>query len=235
MKNNLILASFILAFGFFFGAKTLANSLIKFKNFDRYVEVKGLAEKTVKSDLASWGINYDIAGDDLQSLYEKINDNKEIIVKFLLKNGFSIQEISQNSINVTDNYANQYVAISDKLQRYKISVSLNLVSKNVDLVVNALKNSMDLINDGIPLTYNNVSYFFNALNDIKAEMIDEATKNAKVSAEVFAKNTNSKIKGIKQANQGLFSISSNDGMYQNDTATLWKKVRVVSTVQFFLD
>lgn len=235
MKFNQIISCLILSLGVFFGAQSIANSVMKFKNFDRFVEVKGLAEKQVKSDLANWGLNYDISGDNLQEMYNKIIQNQEIITQFLVKNGFNTQEITQNSINVTDNYSNQYVTSNEKLQRYKISVNLNVVTQNVDLVTGAIKNLGELINSGITLTYNTINYFFSDLNSIKSQMIDEATKNARTSADVFAKNTNSKIRGIKQANQGVFTISSSDGMYQNDTTSLMKRVRVVSTIQFFID
>ena len=72
-------------------------------------------------------------------------------------------------------------------------------------------------------------FIFTKLNDIKPEMIEEATKNAKEVAEKFARDSNSTLGKIKRASQGQFSIGNRD----NNTAYL-KKVGVVSTIEFYL-
>ena len=61
-------------------------------------------------------------------------------------------------------------------------------------------------------------------------MIEEATKKAKEVAEKFAKDSNSKVGKIKSATQGLFTISDRD----SNTPDI-KKVRVVTTVNYFLE
>ena len=74
-----------------------------------------------------------------------------------------------------------------------------------------------------------VTYEFTGLNEIKPEMIAEATKNARKTAERFAEDSDSKLGKIRTADQGQFSIDSRD---QN---TPWlKNVRVVTTVVYYL-
>jgi hypothetical protein len=75
----------------------------------------------------------------------------------------------------------------------------------------------------------NVSYEFTGLNDIKPEMIEEATKNAREVAEKFATDSNSKLGKIRNASQGQFSISDRDA-----NTPYIKKVRVVTTVNYYL-
>ncbi|MGB8479789.1 MAG: hypothetical protein WCE63_13305 [Acidobacteriaceae bacterium] len=86
------------------------------------------------------------------------------------------------------------------------------------------------------------SYVFTGLNSIKPEMITEATRNARAAAERFAADSGSKVGTIRTAEQGLFTISSADaaagsdngnGGYQAD-ASIRKSVRVVTTVQYYL-
>jgi hypothetical protein len=60
-------------------------------------------------------------------------------------------------------------------------------------------------------------------------MIEQATKNARQTAEKFAKDSDSKLGKIKRASQGTFSIEDRD----SSTAYI-KKIRVVSTVEYYL-
>jgi len=89
---------------------------------------------------------------------------------------------------------------------------------------------------------------FNGLNALKPDMITEATKNARASADRFAADSGSQVGSIRSANQGVFSISAADagsgmapgeeggggGQAENPDASIMKKVRVVSTVDYYL-
>ncbi len=61
-------------------------------------------------------------------------------------------------------------------------------------------------------------------------MIEEATKNARATAEKFASDSDSKLGKIKNANQGQFSIVDRD----SNTPDI-KRVRVVTTVDYYLE
>ena len=66
-------------------------------------------------------------------------------------------------------------------------------------------------------------------NDVKPQMIEEATKNARAAAEKFAKDSDSSLGKIRNASQGQFSISD------RDANTLYiKNIRVVTTVNYYL-
>ncbi len=72
-------------------------------------------------------------------------------------------------------------------------------------------------------------YLFTRLNEVKPEMIEEATRQARVVAEKFASDSQSTLGKIKRASQGQFSIDPRD---RNNPHI--KKVRVVSTVEYYL-
>ena len=76
---------------------------------------------------------------------------------------------------------------------------------------------------------NMVKYEFAGLNDIKPEMVEESTKNARATAEKFAKDSDSELGKIRRATQGQFSISNRD----NNTPYI-KNVRVVSTIEYYI-
>ena len=81
-----------------------------------------------------------------------------------------------------------------------------------------------------------VNYLFTKLNNIKPEMLSEATKNAKVAAKEFAKNSGAKVGKIHSAQQGVFSILPSEEIpYLQETQQINKKVRVVSTITYYLE
>ena len=96
-----------------------------------------------------------------------------------------------------------------------------------------MSEQTELLKQGIAITGGDyrysVSYEFTGLNDIKPQMIEEATKNARAAAEKFAKDSDSKLGKIRNASQGQFSISNRDG-----NTPYIKSVRVVTTVTYYL-
>jgi hypothetical protein len=78
-------------------------------------------------------------------------------------------------------------------------------------------------------------YLFTRLNDIKPDMIADATKNARAAAEQFAKDSEASLGSIRQASQGLFQILPRDAAPgQMEEKQVMKTVRVVSTVDYLL-
>ena len=232
-KESFLIASLVLALGIAIAGFFIGSGIKYFKNFDRSVAVKGLSERVVKSDLATWNINFGDSDEDLKKLYSKITNDQKIIKEHLLNNGFKENEIQIGTLSTTDNWANAY-ANSINTPRYTISSTVTLITSDVDKVYNLSQSSGELVEKGVLVTFNMINYHFNGLNLIKEEMLNEATKNAKTAAETFAKNSNSNIGEIKSANQGVFSISSPDGSSEGESTTIMKKVRVVTSVDFFL-
>lgn len=234
-SGSKIIAAIVLALGIAASGHYIGDGIKFFRNFDRSVEVKGLAEQNVKSDLATWSINFSVSGDDLKALYQQVSLNQKTVSQFLATNGFATKDIQLGTISVNDNWANQYGSTNAKLPHYQISNSVSVTTSNVDLVAKVSQNAGELVNQGVIVTNNSISYFYNNLNSIKAGMLDSATQNAKSAAETFAKNTQSKVGKIKSASQGVFTISSPDGSNVGDTSNINKKVRVVTSIQFFLN
>ena len=105
-------------------------------------------------------------------------------------------------------------------------------SDKVDLVRDLLVRQSDLIKAGVTLVGDyswRTSFQFTGLNTVKPAMIEEATKNARASAEKFAQDSGSSLGKIRRANQGQFSITDRD----SNTPYI-KSVRVVTTVEYFL-
>jgi len=213
--------------GFFVG-----DALYKFRSSQRYVTVKGLAERSVDADLAIWPLTISETGNDLSQLQGRLDNARNVINKFLVQFGFNASEISESPPRITDYYAQGYTGRDVPRNRYKAEKTVTLRSANVSLVKKAMEESGKLVKKGIVLANNygrGTEFLFTGLNKIKPEMIARATKNARKAAEQFALDSGSKVGAIRKARQGLFTIRNRD-MNSPDL----KIVRVVTTVEYFL-
>ena len=207
-------------------------SALRFKAFERVVTVKGLAEREVPADIAVWPIRFAVANDDLAALYATLQANTAEIVAYLQSSGFTAQEITTAPPLVTDKFAQEYGGQEINM-RYTAQQVITVYSTKIDAVRTAQGNLAELGKKGIALggnEYNQKTQFlFTGLNDIKPAMIQEATRNARIVAEQFAADADSRVGKLKSANQGQFTIEDRD----SNTPYL-KKVRVVSTVEYYL-
>jgi hypothetical protein len=236
--------------GLVLGGWTLGSQIKDIKLADRYVTVKGLVERTVKSDSAIWPVSFKEAGNDLPQVFAKSEADKTAVLKFFAAQGVTPQEISVGQIKVTDKLANEYSG-NNTGPRYIVEQTVTAQSSDVDKIAKAGAKTADLVQAGIVVGGNNgqggIQYKFNGLNALKPDMITEATRNARASADRFAADSGSQVGPIRSANQGVFSISAaggasdngggmdaGEGVGGNADASMMKTVRVVATVDYYL-
>lgn len=236
MRN--VTAAIILAVGAVLAAFLIGNGLKEVKTGDRYVTVKGMAEREVDADLAFWPLRYVAASDDLAQAQASIQKSREAIERFLQRNGIPREQVELQRLEVVDTAANAYQS-GPSQNRFIISQTLLVRSEAIDRVQAAAQAVSELIDAGVVLTSDygasGPTYLFKGLNDIKPALIAEATAAARASAEQFAKDANAEIGGLRRANQGIVQILPRDqvsGMMEESQRT--KIVRVVSTLDYFL-
>lgn len=229
LKNLLpaiIIAIGIAALGWFIKA-----GLSGYTESSRVVTVKGLSEREVKADKVIWPITFVEIGDDLSSLYSTIEAKNSVIISMLKSKGISDNEISTR-IDVEDMKANAYS--NNVATRYKASSVITVNTRNVDTVLGLMKEQSSLIEKGIAISLNRyenpVQFEFTGLNNIKPEMIKDATQNARKAAQQFATDSESELGKIRSATQGQFTIEDRD---QNTPYI--KNVRVVTTIIYSLE
>ena len=245
-RGGAALLGLLLALGLIVGGWVLGAQIKATRLSDRYVTVKGLVERKVKSDLAVWPLTYKEAGDDLSLVYAKAESDKKAILEFLTDQGMQASEIELGVIRVVDTQANEYGGATRAARRYIVEQQITVRTSRVDQVVAAAQKTMLLLQKGIVLSTNpgqGLAYQFTGLNSIKPDMITEATRNARAAANRFAADSGSKVGSIRQANQGVFSILAADpggdggeggGNFGGDSSVM-KTVRVVTSVQYYLD
>ncbi len=245
-RRGLPLLGVLLALGLILGGWVLGSEIKATRLSDRYVTVKGLVERTVKSDLAIWPVSYKEAGDDLASVYARTEIDKKAILEFLSQQGIQNSEIELGLVRVIDTQANEYGG-NKAPHRYIIEQQVTVRSSRVDEVAAAAQKTIQLVQKGIVIGGNpgqGLRYKFNGLNVIKPDMITEATRNARAAAERFASDSGSKVGAIRQANQGTFAIlpvdqassggEGGDAAYSADSSMM-KTVRVVTSVEYYLE
>ena len=232
--KNWIRESVILALGITIGAFLLQMGIEHYIARERIVTVKGLATKEVKANKVTWPISYQLMSNSVQDLYTNIESMNKTISEFLTSNQISNEEITITAPKIEDTQANYY-GNNLPMYRYKASAVITVSSERVDLVRTVLAKQTELLKKGIPINSGNsyenrIEYEYTKLNEVKPTMIEEATKNARQSAEQFANDSQSKLGKIRTANQGQFSI------YDRDTYTPYiKTIRVVSTIEYYLN
>ena len=210
----------------------LANGIVSFKALDRVVTVKGLSERDYLADKVIWPISYNYASNDLNELHEAMASQTLKVRAFLIQNGVDSGDISVSSPSVTDKLAQRYGDNKPRF-RYQASQTLTVYSGEVEKVQTIMERMAGLLKQGVVFSEGDYSsytqYLFTRLNEVKPEMVEEATVNARLVAEKFANDSGSRLGKIRRANQGRFSISSRDSQHPHI-----KRVRVVSTIDYNL-
>ena len=234
MKNReKIIPAIILAVGLIGMGGAIRCGMVTVKEMERTVSVRGLSEREVKADKVTWPLIYKEIGNNPSEMYESLEQKNKQVVAFLKSGGIAEADITVNPPVVSDRQADNY---SNEIMnyRYRATSVITVISTEVDKVRQLMRRQSELMKQGIAIVIdeygsNAVVYEFTGLNTIKPEMVEEATKNARATAEKFAKDSDSELGKIRRATQGQFSISNRD----NNTPYI-KNVRVVSTIEYYI-
>ena len=219
MQTRPLLAAVVIALGLAAAGWFASQGMAHLRTADRYVTVKGSAEKIVDADLVVWPLSQTVGGNELGAVQAQLDANTQTIRSFLTTAGFKDDEIVVSPPRLEDRWAYSY-GDNRPPERYRYSNTVTLRSSG-DIVARGVMLNTD--EGGGP------DFDYTKLNDIKPALIAEATSNARKSAEQFAKDSGARIGGIRSANQGVINIENRDA-----GSPQIKKIRVVTTVEYFL-
>lgn len=220
----LFLGAGLAAAGFFIGEG------ISGRNTDRQsVSVKGLSEKEVPASIAIWTLSYNASGNTVKEVNDQLENNTSAVVAFLKKTGFEDSEIAVQPPSLNDlSLAPREKDVPPPSVRFTARQSVLLRTTKVDAIKPARAASSALMANGVQLSGNSEpNFIFNRLNEIKPGMIQEATKNARIAADQFARDSQASLGKLRHANQGWFQIENRDPATPEQ-----KVVRVVVDVQY---
>lgn len=241
LGGALILTAIIVCYAFY-QVKSLSNT----------VSVVGSAEKLIESDTVKWvstlsrtsGIN------DLAQASEKIRKDSELIQEYFSEKGVDASSVTVAPVTITENCnSSQNIIWTDGGQKctqgnatgYSLTQRITVESAKVQEITDLAKMASEhFLFEDIFMTTSSLEYYYSKLDDLKLEMLEEATKNAKERAKRIVESTGSDVGDLQSASVGVFQIiqpNSTDfadyGRY--DTSTIQKKIVSVVRAAFTLD
>lgn len=227
----------VLAIGLVVGGYLLGNGLVRAKDADRAVTVRGLAERDVTADLATWTITYSSSANDLATAQAAVDGDSGQIRAFFKELGFPAEAIQPTGVNVS------HFTDNNGVPQFTVRQRMTLRTNDIKRAENASRRQFDLVRRGVVLEEGSgIDFAFTRLNAIKPAMIAEATRDARASAEQFARDSGTSVGAIRSATQGYFSITARDAASGAEgegggwaaNSSPYKRVRVVTTVAFDL-
>jgi hypothetical protein len=212
----------------------MARAIKKGRDFDRYLTVRGLAEREVKATIGIWPLRFASFADALPELKRTIESNRALVLDYLKAEELPPGDLSFGLPEISDRSELPARDGQPPLPRYKAVLTIVVRSAQVDRVKKAIQQIDALLEKGVTLVSsdydNKIEFEFDRVNDLKPDMIREATASARAAAEKFAQDSHAKVGAIRRATQGAVEIED------LDVATPERKVlRVVTTVDFFLE
>ena len=205
----------------------------------RSVTVRGVSERNVTADLATWSIGFSHQGSELGPVQQSVDEQARAVRAFFQRSGFKPDEITDTDVSLGREQQRDNEGKPVGPQKLVVSRSIQLRTNDVMKARAAYARSAELLRDGVELSGSSISYTFTGLNRLKPEMIAEANQNARRSADQFARDSGTAVGRIKTASQGYFSVGARDGEDCDDCGSSggsspYQKVRVVTTIDYDL-
>ncbi len=234
------MAGLFVAIGLGSAAAVLGNSLIEMRRAERIVTVKGLSEREVEADIASWRIPFRGTAGDRQAAVTEALKARDTVIAFAEEGGLQRSELTVEpfALRVERNFLTIDGEQKEQI-RYVASGAVRLRSGNTGAIAALTADTPSLLDRGVLLGDSDygetprAEFLFTGINSIKPEMIAEATQSARNAAQRFAEDSGSEIGRIASANQGVVQFLARDGNY-DERFERFKVIRVVSTVRYQL-
>lgn len=234
-----VIAGGLIGLGVASGGFLAGEALVKSRLGYRVVTVKGLAEREVKADLGFWPVRFVVTGATLEDARGKLEASEAAVRAFLTAQGFGPGDMQVQNIQVEDRMAGYGANQTPEDTRFVLTEDLLVKSAEVQKLADASRMIGDLLKSGVVFSadaYNaGPSFIFTKVNELKGDMLTEATKRAREAAEKFAVESGAKVGDIQSANQGIIEINpAVDIPNDRPEKQIDKKVRVVTTIAYFL-
>lgn len=237
-KNSWILVALVLSLGIIISSAIMTKGVLEAKSSKNALTVKGSAKQQIKSDFVVWSGSFSVTSSNLSEAYTSIKEDQAKVKKYLISQGIEKDHIVLSSIHTsTYNVVLPNGRTTNEIESYELSQSVEIRSDRVDEITDISRNATDLINEGVEFRSDPPQYFYTKLSDLKINMIELATKDAKLRAEKLLKVSNNEPGRLLSARVGVFQITP---LYSNeisdygisDTSSLEKEITAVVSCEF---
>ncbi len=228
----------ILSLGIVVSALIGGRALEKMRSATDGVTVKGVAEKDITADLATWRGQISVRTNDPADGYDKIQQQYTTTLAFLKEREIPGDAIEEGTINSSAHYKRDAKGhATSEIESHTLTQTFTVTTADVALAKHLAKESTQLLREGIAFRSHPPSFYYTKLEDLKLDLLEQAANNARLRAERLAKSSGNRVANIISASQGIFQITRPNstetaswGMY--DTSTIEKKVRAVVTMRY---
>jgi hypothetical protein len=235
---GLFLLGAFLAAGIIIATIVISRTVERVKTQNQRIQVKGFAERTITSDIAVWSGQITTRSPELVTAYDNLQVDLKKVLIYLEQQGIQKKDVSIPSVTTTIQYKRTDKGmITNIVEGYTLVQTVSITSPNIEQIADIANEVTVLIKEGIEFDSYSPQYFYTKLDDMKIELLGEATKNAGMRAKQLAENSGSKVGNLKYASQGVFQITpvystqvSDYGTY--DTTTIEKSVKAVVTMEY---
>lgn len=210
MKKTLVYATAVFGIFMVIAVWIGGKKFVEARSGVKTVSVVGMAERDFDSDLIVWSLSFNVLNDDMKGGYTEIKRVNQIVREYLTQKGVKSEDVDFRSLNCNKeteyhyNNGNSYYTFVG----YRLTQEVRVESSDVEKVERISREISELLDKGINLDNNNLSYYYTKLSDLKVEMLAEATDNAKNRAETIAKSAGSRLGALQTANMGVFQITA---------------------------
>jgi hypothetical protein len=224
ISTSIIISFFVLADAFKYRTKSSET-----------ITVTGLAEKEFTSDLIVWGGSFSRNAFVLKDAYAQLKQDEASIRTYLNDKGIHDSCIVFSSVSMIKNFDRRYDErgneVSAEFSGYTLSGNVRVESREIDLVEKLSREITELLEKGIELNSNIPEYYYTRLNELKIDLLANASSDAKTRAETIAKNSGTSVKGLVKASMGVFQITgknANEIYSYGGTFNTSSKIKVAS-------
>jgi len=231
-KFQILVVGIIVGFAVIISTKIVSSSLTK-----NEITVTGSAYEIIKSDKGSLEFDIHVKRPTKQEAYTVVQNQYKEVEKYLKD-----KKISSIELKTPNGY---YVYKNDSRTGYATNITeaynyyqpIAISSDDVDVIKDVTNDITSLINKGIDIDVKLPSYDYSKMADLKVNLLEKASNDAKNRAESMLKPTKNHVGKIQAVKMGVYQITPVDStnvsdMGINDTSTIDKKVTAVANVTF---
>ena len=233
-KLQVAILGLLLAFGLIAAVKSGVSPFAR-----NSVTVTGSAYEIVQSDSGNLEISLSVRRPTKAIAYSTAKKQLPEILKYLESKGFDTKkDVDVKSMNGYESYKYTPNGVNNnEIAYYQLSQPIVIKSNDVNKIKDISLDITSLMDKGIDIDVRNANYSYSKLSDLKVDLLNRATKDAKQRASAMLKSTNNRVGKIESVRMGVFQITPVDStdvsdMGINDTSTIEKKITAVSNVTF---
>ncbi len=218
------LSTLIIGASIVLSAAALAVGLYLFRsNREHTIVATGSANIDFSSDLVNWKGSIWAEAPTSTAAYAKVQNDMEMVRKFLVENGITEDEMRFNAVRITEKTHNNYDEngnyVGEESDGFRLVQDLQVASDDLDKVEKVSREVSTLLEKGIQFNSYGCEYYYTGINELKLDLIESATEHARDRIMIMSKVSGAKLGRLKNSSLGVFqitAINSGTGEYSYD-------------------